>query len=240
MTTFLTSYLGGKGLDLLGKTIREKVIERWTVHRARCFLDSLMEAVEQRETGAITESRLRQILDDLFRDDVATELVFDAYRRVAMAASKTLGPKIIGLLTGRILLSHRVASAREEAVFLAAERMTDFELGEMADFLAKYRKKLESGRASKEEVELRWYSDSDRVDMDTSPFNFYGWLGPWAEKLHQAGLLHERVIENIVGDSSGGAVETLRDRTGYLILNRAVLDLDELLGLITPSKGKTE
>ena len=66
-----------------------------------------------------------------------TEVLYDAYRSVCFSKSKTMGPRILGLLTASIVLEKRTATDEEEPVFKAAEALSDPEL---LEFFKAYRK----------------------------------------------------------------------------------------------------
>lgn len=126
--------LGSKGAETLAAEFGKLVIERWSRARAEkfftAFLDEIGEELREGVELPTTVSRLQLIL----RDDAASEALFEAYRRVCFARSRDLGPRIIGLLVGQLVVEGRIATYLEEEVFAAAEGMTDDELVGAADF----------------------------------------------------------------------------------------------------------
>lgn len=79
------------------------------------------------------------LLVDKILDDInATEVLFDAYRRVTHSRSKTFGPRVIAILTARILAEERTADFTEEVMMDVVESLYDDELGEFASFVHGY------------------------------------------------------------------------------------------------------
>src|SRR5258708_35858215 len=90
------------------------------------------------ETEDVDE-RLTAILED----EAKSEVLFEAYRRVCLSTSKRLGPRIVGLLTGRLVLEGRMADDTEERIFAAAESLSDAELIEFMKSYYEHRRKAE-------------------------------------------------------------------------------------------------
>ena len=59
---------------------------------------------------------LMQIPAKTLDDGYATEVLLDAYRRVALSHSKTIGTRVVALLTARLLIEKRDANSAEETM----------------------------------------------------------------------------------------------------------------------------
>ncbi len=108
-----------------------KVVERWTCYRAEKFFEGFVESLSEELDSGIESVDADKELEKILDDEVKSEVLFDAYRTVCFSKSKTLGPKIVGLLTGYLVAGGRVAVASEEVVFRAAESLSDGDLIEL-------------------------------------------------------------------------------------------------------------
>jgi hypothetical protein len=200
------SGIGKSVATTFAKKFGVAVIERWTRHRAERFFEGFVEAVNvESSTGAQTEevdSKLTAIL----ADETKSEVLFDSYRRVCFSKSKTLGPRIIGLLTGQLVHQGRMADNNEECVFAAAELLSDGDFIEFMKGYQEHRKKAEGITDRKAEhcllgdsvivrwcEEKAWFSSWGGGDVDIGPFPWEDALGRWAMGLKQAGLIEERI-----------------------------------------------
>ena len=197
----LAGYLTGKATELVESTFRENVIERWSRYRARQFFEEFCSAVTEPDS---TDDDIHAKLEELFSDEHRSEVMFDAYRSVCLTKSKILGPRIIAILTAEIVARDSIATADEEAMFAAAELMSDAELIEMANEIESYRLKAERG----DDDECKYHgacaqpniavsAGSDTFNSDTpcpvGPLDLTESFGRWAENLKRAGLLADSV-----------------------------------------------
>lgn len=102
ISTLMVGHATGKFLDKLGSSFRTHVIDRWTRRRAEEFFEQFCKEVSS-QNGAPTPSELDEELTKLLEDEACSEVLFDAYRRVALSKSKILGPRIIAILTAEIV-----------------------------------------------------------------------------------------------------------------------------------------
>ncbi|MFP3558569.1 hypothetical protein SB861_49110 [Paraburkholderia sp. SIMBA_049] len=192
--------------------LKEKAIGRWSEHRARRFLSSFIEEVRRERDVLTTSADLNEMLLDIGKHDKQTSALFDAYRRVALSASKDLGPMIVGLLTANLVLEDREATRSEEQIFGAAEILNDRDFESFHAWMS-YLHSEESYRAAVSE----WMSGQNLVPfallvrggsalpetiaLDTATlfgpeeqsFDIYTEVGAFAHKLKSVGLLSESV-----------------------------------------------
>ncbi|WP_186248400.1 hypothetical protein [Burkholderia gladioli] len=105
--------------------IKKEAIGRWSEHRAKKFLDAFVDEVIKEQDVKTTSADLNDMLQSIAKSENQTSALFDAYRRVALSASKDIGPMVIGLLTAKIVSGDRDASEIEEMVFEGAEVLKD-------------------------------------------------------------------------------------------------------------------
>jgi len=207
--------------DAFFDTVKDKVIGRWSEHRARQFFEAFIDEVRKEEDVLTTSAQLNDMLQLVANNDERTSAIFDAYRRVALSASKDIGPMVIGLLTARIVLEDRGADEIEEMVFEGAEVLNDRDLTSLQAWMnefvhddADYMKALENqtlGIGSRSPIAVLvkggyqpavtitrtgiapTISSQPRVPMinDESPLNLFNDIGPFALKLRNIGLLEE-------------------------------------------------
>ncbi|WP_421378507.1 hypothetical protein ACOCG7_30760 [Paraburkholderia sp. DD10] len=210
-----------KAKDALFDMVKDKVIGRWTEHRARQFFGAFIDEVRKEDDVLTTSAELNDMLQSIANNDERTSAIFDAYRRVALSASKDIGPMVIGLLTARIVLEDRSADEIEEMVFEGAEVLNDRDFTSLQAWMKgfvhddmEYKKALENqtlGIGSRGPIAVLvkggyqpavtitrtgiapTISYQPRVPMtnDESPLNLFNDIGPFALKLRNIGLLEE-------------------------------------------------
>jgi hypothetical protein len=186
-----------------------KVVDRWTRFRAKNFFEGFVESLTKELQTGIESKDVDETLEKILDDDVKSEVLFDAYRSVCFSKSKTLGPKIVGLLTGRLVAEGRSANENEADVFRAAESLSDGDLialfkefwiqSRVADALQDPKKNAHwVGDAivipwSEETRDSAWQS-SREAEIDVSPLNFTEVFGPWGGNVSRLGLLTSTVL----------------------------------------------
>jgi hypothetical protein len=199
-TSFLAGHLGSKVLDRLGSTFRTHVIERWSRRRAEVFFDQFCAEVAQSKQVSKPDT-IESALTKIIEDEVCSEVLFDAYRRVALTRSKELGPRIIALLTAELVMAKRIADEIEDSMFLAAENLTDDELLAFVGFVRKELAKLPSTEKpdhglriqwGKEQFDSNWRRESG---VSTAPLDLDECLGRWATKLKSYGIISDDMRE---------------------------------------------
>ncbi|WP_343654129.1 hypothetical protein [Paraburkholderia caribensis] len=193
--------------------LKEKAIGRWTEHRAKRFLSSFIEEVRKEKDVLATSADLNEMLRSVAEHDEQTSTLFDAYRRVALSASKDLGPMIIGLLTANIVLAGREATRDEEQLFEAAEILNDRDFSSFRNWMSylhsdeNYQSTV-SERASQEDQRSPYallvrggsaLPEELVLDPETlfgpeeQSFDIYTEVGAFAHKLKSVGLLSELI-----------------------------------------------
>ncbi len=243
ISSLAVGYATGKLTEIVESTIRTNVIERWSRHRARQFFQAFCEAVTD---DNMSEADLEQTLDDLLRDDRRSEILFDAYRSVCLAKSKTLGPRVIALLTAELVTANSFADDEESAIFEAAEELSDTELTEFSDFAIQYRSdaKAENNdscsvtrdnslciKMGEETFDSNWHRETD---VSLAPLDLANDIGTWAPKLKRHGLLSDDVAERQrwYREDSERHVDqdgTTREITWWLYLSASSLRLAQLI-----------
>lgn len=112
----------------LAKSFTSNVIERWTRRRAERFFEEFQKRILDSKISGDNFTDQSKLMDDIIKSEKGSEVLFDAYRRVSLAKSKVIGPRIIGLMTAEICLENRAANLIEESMFAVAETMCDYEL----------------------------------------------------------------------------------------------------------------
>lgn len=214
---FTLDHLAQKGLDKLSN----RVIERWSRQRATAFYRTLIWHLSQEVPDC---SEVEALLDRAVEDEATSEVIFDAYRAVSLSRSKTLGPRVIAVLTSRIIQrDDPVATGVEEMVFAAAETLSDVDFKCFMSTMD-----LVVAGAAKDRSDLQAYDEAAPLEysLPTSHSRppFAGWgarsrsstqtivienslaasLGLWAERLRAIGLISEvRTNRLKISDESG-------------------------------------
>lgn len=114
-----------KGKEIFIEKIYSSVLDKVKNARAQVFFDQFIkEFVNEKTTGQDSDV-LDRTLTRIHKNETAKELLYDAYRRVCLSASKNLGPRIIAILTAKLISEERMATEIEERFFLAAEQLSD-------------------------------------------------------------------------------------------------------------------
>jgi hypothetical protein len=234
--------LGSVAESILTDKFKESVIARWTRFRATAFFEGFVKSLQTEQAAGHEIPDVDKRLDAIIADENKSEILFDAYRRVCFTKSKTLGPRIIGLLTGQLVIEGRMATQAEECIFDAAESLSDIEfvdfLKEYQEHYRRYVKRTEHTNevhssdkeltVSRNETELGKYGGAD-----IGPFPWNEAFGSWAVKLNQCGLMTARIHQTVSHGPrdifTGGRQDTVRVRTevifepGCMALSRLVL-----------------
>jgi hypothetical protein len=204
--SMLTGHISGKALDRIGDLFRVHVIERWSRYRAGQFLDQLCMEVQREENGGKSQG-LMLLIENILDDEIATKVIFDAYRRVTLSRFKTLGPRVIAILTARFLAEERTADASEEVMMDAVQSLYDDELKEFASFVHSYMqdaiepRKKDVSLAKNGEIKISWHSEQidsnwkHEAAISVSPLNLNEAIGAWAKKVEAVGIFSTEVTE---------------------------------------------
>ena len=190
----------------------KRVIERWTRYRAEKFFEGFAMALSEELKTGVESNRANSSLDAILHDDVKTEILYDAYRKVCFSKSKTLGPKIIGILTGYLVAQGRVATELETKIFEAAESFSDPEL---IDIFKDFRASEKRANACKDvKKDPHWSNDAIIIpwkretrdtswpserEIDVGPVNTAeAFEGTWALRAEAIGLITSRTTQQQV------------------------------------------
>lgn len=194
-------------MDRVVSRFHTDVVQRWTRHRAEVFFQAFCQEVS---VGLLSHNKenVDVLLDMILESDARSEVMFDSYRRVCLSRSKDLGPRIIGLLTAKLVVAERQASHVEEMIFMAAEQLNDEELLRFASFYEGKKTLAESneknGNASFDErgnLDIKWRVEQIKSNLNRggnislAPLNLANSLGSWASKLKPLGFVADDVKE---------------------------------------------
>ncbi|WP_295364302.1 hypothetical protein [Arenimonas sp.] len=143
-------------------------------------------------------------MDELFADQIRSEVLFDSYHAVCMGRSKEIGPRVIALLTAQIVLRDGVATDEEESMFAAAEEFSDNEFLMFREYLRKSLTAAEGPEGGDSSINdhgevvcrIRVTDVDSRWSLGSVPMsgqNLGSWLGSWAARLSTNGLLDDIV-----------------------------------------------
>lgn len=192
--TAVAIYVATKLRDRLEDGLVSAVVDRWSKRRASAFLDSFASALKLEAESVGDPDVVDSMLDELVNDDVKSEALFDAYRRVVLAATKEVGPRVIALLTADLINASELSSFNDEVILRAGELFSDSDFDEFVDFFegraeAQPRNGEEEGSIivewSKEELDSNAMSGGREYDI--SPLDLGDALGLWALRLQAVG-----------------------------------------------------
>jgi len=172
------------------------VISAMAQHRARVFFEAFLKALSLNPPGQPGGEETIKKLDDLMQSPFGRDVVYDACRRVSLCRSKLFGPRIIGMMAGKLLWEAREADEVEESIYAVATELSD---EDMLSFLAQYEvwkgKYLMEARSAAFTVPFDENSiGAGRAGTaDFSPINFREHFGNWGRVLSAHGFI-EAVI----------------------------------------------
>ncbi|MGA2253347.1 MAG: hypothetical protein ABSG53_01690 [Thermoguttaceae bacterium] len=225
LVEFVGGYLADKALGRFCSLFKTNVIDRWSKRRAEEFDQTFCAQVGENHA---TED-LNDALDQIINDEAKSEALFDAYRRVALSASPTIGPRIIALITAKLVADGRWASSTEERLLAAAELLSDAEFVEAKDWFDRYVRKLDRPKGT-------FFYDSGTAEDVASVDLWDGW-GAWAAKLGQLGFITHS-IRIIANREDHGELEPARLATD-MYYDGAYQDLRELTDIATRGRNST-
>lgn len=241
ISSLVAGHVADKILDTVAVRFRHLVIERWSRRRAEEFFATFCSQCAA-ERGLINDAEVELSLERLLTDERSSEVLFDAYRRVSLARSRVLGPRVIGLLTAKLMASSRGATEEEENIFQAAESLVDDDFRAFRRFLMEERSRIGHAGSTENENGLRVRLFDDEIDSNwrrrdarrIGPADLDEYFGAsWARKLVGLGILTQTMEEreyDYAPDSRSGADEpgTVREVSWWLFVPRAYYELAEL------------
>ena len=192
ISALVTGYATDKLVDVAERMVRKHVIERWTRMRAiefyREFCATLLKAESSQE-------ELQDLLDELLSDETKSEIVFEAYRLVCLAKSKTIGPRIIAVLVAEIVQRDGIADNEEEILLAAAEALSDSEFSDFATAIKELGSPNKWGEFKRVLDKRQIDSNLSNDHVEIGQGSLVDVYGTWAEKLKTIGLVAESVSE---------------------------------------------
>ena len=126
------------GASWLGPKFKTLVIDRWARRRAEAFFATFLEELAATDDTGQPLSNMEPMLAEMLIDDIKSQVLFDAYRRVSLSASPSLGPRIIAVLKARLIRQGRAAKPEEERLMMVAETFSDDELLALCTYLGEH------------------------------------------------------------------------------------------------------
>ncbi len=244
IATFLSDYGAGKATDLLLESFKKNVIERWSKWRAEKFLKTFYSEISLLLNSTDTE-KLNSTLDLILQNEDRSEMLFEAYRRVSLSRSKNIGPRIIAVITAKIIHEARLATIAEEIILSAAEALNDDELIDFAGLVSEHKDKTNGKNEAvffddSGNLKIRWHKETldsnwhQKTEISVSPLNLVSDLGRWAPKLKDFGIIQDEVIEKIwkyEEDSERHIDEAgqVRKITWWITINKEFFLLSDLI-----------
>lgn len=189
-----------EAIKTLVQYFKEKVIGRWSEHRADRFFSAFVDEVRKEKDIRFESADLNDMLRMIAASDKQTAVLFDAYRRVALSASKDVGPMVIGMLTAAIALEDRDATTDEELIFQGAEALNDRDFDDLHKWL-EYARTVDNASDEGEVLNVLIKTGPEQpagvsllrvgAGIDDMPMNIAEDLGVFALKLKNIGLLAE-------------------------------------------------
>lgn len=233
----------------LAKSFASNVIEKWTRHRAESFFDEYQKKIATAKQLYDNNENLAKEIDSIISTELGSEVVFDAYRMVSIAKSKTIGPRIIGLLTAEICLESRMANQFEEMAFSVAESLNDFQLLNAAKTIEEWIKYSESNKHANDQSGSAYFlnkevvyvidnytidttfGDSESIDLNID--NLDEEFGIGLQKFKELGLLKASISQSSKSYSEDserhidydGTEQTTRKTLSFPLKYRRILSL---------------
>ncbi|MBN2588317.1 MAG: hypothetical protein JXA96_00525 [Sedimentisphaerales bacterium] len=225
-----TTALVTKAVTWLLNRFSKTVIERWSRRRAETFFKQFAAQVTEIDKKYGSFDSIEHVLTELLEDEHKSEVLFESYRRVCLSASVSLGPRIIALLTARLIAENRNATEEEERIFMAAESLSDSEFIKMYTYFNKNNFNNDEIEIHREKSDSNWPSP-----ISTGPVNLGEFVGNWCLKLHNCGL----VTQDYVIETQSNEIDTEKhiDEPGTLTIyiwklrfDSKVFELASLIG----------
>ena len=260
MTDLITGYVIGEALN----TFKKYVVRKARNKREENFINSFLEAYPEELRDGKESSSLDDLFEKISSSETSSEMLFEVYRKVCLSASKSLGPKVLGILAAKICSEDRVASNSEELIFESIQDFNDLELREIVKFFESikwwrgtksgkfpfiHRQETLSGKVSYVhshksisnqkyyyEIELGSFSTFGTSDYEevVSRPSLTSVIGTWSVKLKNYEILEEETIE-ISEYNQKSKTHDQTERKFIAKLNKEYIDL--IVPLINRATG---
>lgn len=223
----------------LAKKFKTSIIEKWSRRRAEAFFETFVERMSSIDASNRPLKEIEPLLEDLLGDEQKSEIMFEAYRKVCLSASVSLGPRIIAVITARLVGEGRKASPDEERMLMVAESLGDQDLIGMTDYLSTHALKnyeVDLGH----DTENSNYWGSSQINR-IGPMNLGEEVGNWCLKLANCGL----VVQDIAKESASYNEDSdrhidepgiLTTYTWKLVFQPEVLELKNIIEQLRPHR----
>jgi hypothetical protein len=175
---------------------KTSIIEKWSRRRAEAFFETFVERLSSIDSSNLNLKEIGPLLEELLDDEQKSEIMFEAYRTVCLSASASLGPRIIAVITARLIGEERKASPGEERMLMVAESFGDQDLIGLADYLSTHALKNYEVDLGHDTEDSNYFGSSQTSRI--GPMNLGEEVGNWCLKLANCGL----VVQDIVKESS--------------------------------------
>jgi len=254
ITSLVISHTAGKIFDRFALSFHTNVIERWSNYRVKQFLGEFYSKISMELCGKATNKN-EAILNNLLENEKVTEVLFDAYRRVSLSRSKTIGPRVIGFFTARAVVEKREPNVVEESMMSAAEQLYDDELIEYSKFIKMYRDLSKDGNSKSVSLSehgvlhIKWHSEQvdsgwrNGTSLSVSQLNLGESHGQWARKLNALDIIQTDQTESnwdYQEDSERGIDEpgSIREITWWITIWEAYFVLAEVIDAVKQSNNR--
>ncbi len=114
--------------DIVTNSLTKTLIKKLKSRRLEYFFEQFTQAYFTELTSGIESSELDEIHRKIGNDPKSEELFGEIYRKVCLSSSRTIGPKLMGILAAKIFKEDRQATCAEMRIFDIAESLNDNEL----------------------------------------------------------------------------------------------------------------
>lgn len=239
LSGLLAGHVGSKLVDAFASAFRVNVIERWSRIRAEAFVEEFVAHVAYLSAKP-PSADLGALLDNIISDELCSQILFEAYRRVTLSRSRVIGPRVMAMLCAELISERRDPSEEEEAMFAAAEQLADGEFYAFTHFVREQQQRTKNLDAQYKGLRIRWLDESidsywaRTAPVSTGPLDLNYSIGPWAAKLKGLGILRDDMQEvqrqYYAGEQSHSLTDgVLREITWWVEMPQAYFKLVELV-----------
>lgn len=196
---YVAEKAGDKFVDAGVDWLEKNVISRWNKHRGRRFFSQLVDELRKQQDVKHESATLNELLSKVIKGDKETSELFDAYRRVALCASKDIGPMVIAVFVAALWERNIEAGDDEEQLFMAAEALND---RDFVDFIRWFTEKSAAAIEPKHEnlklpvvpglrvlEQVTAKATRNTFHNGETPINLFTDVGAFAPKLQNLGML---------------------------------------------------
>lgn len=196
---YVAEKAGDKLVDAGVEWLEKNVTSRWNRHRGKRFFSQLIEELRKQEDVRYESATLNELLAKVIKGDKESSELFDAYRRVALCASKDIGPMVIAVLVAALWNKGIEAGDEEEQLFMAAEALNDRDFVEFFRWFAEKGEELKTPKHENLKLpnvpgltvleRLTAKATRSTFHNGESPINLFTDVGAFAPKLQNLGML---------------------------------------------------